>query len=152
LNERDLFVRHPFAHGLSLVQIEKLLPGLRREHYAEGASIFREGAPADALFLIVSGRVGLLQHVPGKGELQLESLTAGDLLGLSWLFPSEGWHLDARATESTEVLAFEAAFVRECMGEDPELGFVLARHIIHQLYQRLERVRLQRLDVYGSKR
>jgi hypothetical protein len=38
------------------------------------------------------------------------------------------------------------------MTEDAELGFALSRHIIHQLYLRLERVRLQRLDVYGSGR
>ena len=151
MSRRD-FEGHPFARGLTPEQVAQLLPGLRVERFSEGTPIFREGSPADTLILIVSGRVGLFQHVPGKGDLQLESLIAGDVLGLSWLFPSEGWQLDARAMESTETLVFDATFVRERMTEDPELGFVLSRHMIDQLYQRLERVRLQRLDVYGSGR
>jgi len=152
VNEREHFEQHPFAQGLSAAQRAKFWPGLRSATFAEKALIFKEGDPAEAVYLIVSGRVGLSQAVPGKGEQWLESFTGGDLLGLSWLFSGERWHFDARTIEPTEVLVLDSAFVRARMDEDAKVGYFIAMHMIRQLYQRLERVRLQRLDVYGGER
>lgn len=148
MNEAELLRRHPFTQGLSDAQLEKLVPCARLARFPAGAAIFHEGAVADALYLILEGRVALEQNVPGKGALQLENLSAGDILGLSWLFPGGRWILDARAIEPTEAVVLEAGRLREQMDSDAALGFAVSKHVIHQLYQRLERVRLQRLDVY----
>jgi hypothetical protein len=74
------------------------------------------------------------------------------MLGLSWLFPGGHWILDARAVEATATIVLEAKRVRARMEADPALGLALAKHVIQQLYQRLERVRLQRLDVYRGEK
>jgi CRP-like cAMP-binding protein len=147
---KELLESHPFARGLSGDQIEALVPCGRVARFRERAIVFREGDTADALYLIARGRVVLEQHIPGKREVQLESLTGGDMLGLSWLFPGGRWVLEARAVSPTVTVVVDAGCVRARMDADPALGLVLAKHIIHQLYQRLERVRLQRLDVYRS--
>lgn len=139
---------HPLSRGLSETQIGELVACARSSSFPEGAVIFREGGEANALYLILSGRIVLEQHVPGTGDLQLETLTGGDILGLSWLFPGGRWVLDARAVEPAEVLVLDARCVHARMDGDASLGLVISRHVIEQLYQRLERVRLQRLDVY----
>lgn len=146
--EAELLRGHPFTRGLSDGQVARLAPCARIARFPEGAFILREGGEADALYLLLRGRVALEQHVPGKGDVQLENLTGGDMLGLSWLFPGGRWALDARAVEATETVALEAKAVHALMGEDAALGLAIAKHVIQQLYQRLERVRLQRLDVY----
>lgn len=146
--EAKLLHGHPFVCGLSEAQIGELVACARSSSFPAGAVIFREGGDADALYLILSGRIVLEQHVPGKGGLQLETLTGGDILGLSWLFPGGRWVLDARAVEPAEVLVLDARCVHARMDGDACLGFVISRHVIEQLYRRLERVRLQRLDVY----
>lgn len=143
---------HPFLHELSADQLQSLLCCARLMCFPADTFIFREAGHADALYLILSGHVALLQHIPGRGETQLESLTSGELLGLSWLFPGGRWLLDARTVEPTEVLALQADCVLACMQGDAALGFKLSSQIILQLYQRLERVRLQRLDVYRGTR
>ncbi|HYV46870.1 MAG TPA: cyclic nucleotide-binding domain-containing protein [Myxococcaceae bacterium] len=148
MSEAERLRRHPFTRGLSDAQVESLAACARLARFPEGAAIFREGSEADAAYLILGGRVSLEQHVPGKGNVQLENLSGGDLLGLSWLFPGGRWTLDALAVEPTEAVALEAGRLRARMEEDAALGFALSRHVIQQLYQRLERVRLQRLDVY----
>lgn len=144
----ELLAAHPFAEALTEAQIAKLTSCAKLGRYSAGAIIFREGGDASALFLVVSGRVVLDQYVPGKGDLQLETLTRGDVLGLSWLFPGTRWALDARAAEPSELLSLDAACVKAAMAADAALGLALATYVIRQLYQRLERVRLQRLDVY----
>ncbi|HEY8209461.1 MAG TPA: cyclic nucleotide-binding domain-containing protein [Myxococcaceae bacterium] len=148
MNEAELLRKHPFTRGLPDALVQRLAPLARRARFPEGAVIFREGGAADALFLVVSGRVALEQHVPGKGALQLENLSGGDLLGLSWLFPGGRWTLDARAVEETEALALDAGALKAQLDADAALGFAVSQHVIQQLYRRLERARLQRLDVY----
>jgi CRP-like cAMP-binding protein len=100
--------------------------------------------------LLRSGRVVLEQNVPGRGPTWVESLKAGDILGLSWLFPPYRWHLDARAVEPVDVFALDAASLRGPNAEHPTLDPALATRLLRQLYDRLERVRLQRLDVYKA--
>jgi CRP/FNR family transcriptional regulator, cyclic AMP receptor protein len=141
---------HPFARGLTAEQTRQLAGCARRAHYPEDAFIFREGGEADTLYLLQAGRVALEQHLPGQGITQLENLTAGDVLGLSWILPAGRWTLDARAVEAVEAFALDARCVRTLMGADPEQGLTLATHLIDQLYHRLIRVRMQRLDLYGN--
>lgn len=149
--ERELLKAHPFGQGLTDAQLDTLSARARTERIPRGTLVLREGKKADALYLIVRGRVVLEEEVPGRGRLQLEELGAGDLLGLSWLFPGSPWVLDARAAEETEVLVFDADWVHACMTQDAAMGLSVAKHIILQLYRRLERVRLQRHDVYRAK-
>ncbi len=142
--------QHPLGRNLGPDLLNKLVECARDARFQEGELIFREGTPADTLFLLQQGRVALEQHIPGRGPLQVEELRAGDILGLSWMFPGEKWTLDARAVEPVEAISLEAACVRNLMQEQAALSLPLATHLIERLYQRLLRVRLQRLDVYRS--
>jgi CRP/FNR family cyclic AMP-dependent transcriptional regulator len=148
--ERQHLSSHPFLSALTEAQLEELLPCVHLVRYTEGQFIFREGGEADTLYLLRTGRVTLEQHVPRKGDVQVESLNAGDILGLSWLFPGARWTLDARAVEPVEAFALPAECIRERMLQNPALGLTLTMHLLHEIYERLVHVRLQRLDVFKS--
>jgi CRP-like cAMP-binding protein len=139
---------HPFLRGLSEEQLRVIECGARAVNFPAGAWLLREGDAADTLYLLRSGRVSLEINIPGRGVQQVETLRGGDILGLSWLFPPYRWHLDARAVEPVEALALEASCLRGPSPEQPVLEPALALRMLRQLYDRLERVRLQRLDVY----
>ncbi|MFZ5470918.1 MAG: cyclic nucleotide-binding domain-containing protein [Myxococcota bacterium] len=139
---------HPFVKELTEEQLRRLFPCARVIRFAPGAYVFRENASADTLYLLRSGRVTLEQQIPGQGTVQLENLRTGDVLGLSWIFPGGRWVADARAVETTEAVAVDASCLHATMNADPGLGLALAKQLIYQLYHRLERARLQRLDVY----
>ena len=141
---------HPFGQVLSEPQLERLFRCGTVLNIPAGDPIFREGDIADRLFLIRSGRVTLEQQVTGRQPTQMETLEAGDVLGFSWLFETSPWTLDARAAEDTELFALDGACVRAEMQADPALGLAISGQLIHQLYHRLQRVRLQRLDVYRA--
>ncbi len=141
---------HPFLRGLGAGQLAGLLGCAREVRYGEGEFIFREGEAADTVYLLRHGAVALEQHVPGRGVVTVESLGAGDILGLSWLVPGARWMLDARCVEPVTAFALEAECLSRRMREDATLGVALLTPLVHALYQRLVRVRLQRLDVYKT--
>lgn len=142
--------QHPFLRGLSAEQLSAIACKVREQTFAAGALLLREGDPADTLYLLRSGKVALEQNVPGRGPTLLETLRGGDILGLSWLFPPFRWHLDARAVEPVDAFALDASCMRGPSLEHPVLEPALAMRLLRQLYDRLERVRLQRLDVYKA--
>jgi CRP/FNR family transcriptional regulator, cyclic AMP receptor protein len=141
---------HSFLRGLTPQQVSAIACDTREVSFPAGALLLREGEAADTLYLLRSGRVVLEQHVPGKGATWVETLKAGDILGLSWLFPPFRWHLDARAVEPVEAFALDAGCLRGPSPEHPVLEPALAMRLLRHLYDRLERVRLQRLDVYKA--
>lgn len=142
--------QHPFLAELGEAALARFGRATEEREFPAGSFIFREGEEADRLYLVQKGRVALELSVPGRGATQLESLRSGDILGLSWLFPPYRWHLDARAVEPVAVLAVDADELRACITDDPALCGELSMRLLHQLYQRLERVRMQRLDLYKA--
>jgi len=136
--------------SLTHEQAERLVPCAREVAFADNVLIFREGTPADTSYLICDGSVALEVHIPGKDAVQVESLRDGDVLGLSWLFPSAQWTLDARSVGGVRAFALRADCLLERMNEDTTLAAAVLTYMVHALYQRLQRVRLQRLDVYAT--
>ena len=139
---------HRFLEDLTEEQTRYLVGCAKNAHFAPGAFLFREGDTADAFFLVRQGRVALEIHVPGRGPIEIESLGPNDVLGMSWFIPPYREHADARATETVVALAFDGACLRAKLDADHDLGFALARRLFERAYDRLERARLQRLDLY----
>ncbi len=146
-----LLREHDFLKDLSAEQAHFLVSCAKNVRYRPGEFLLHEGHEPAAFYLIRHGRVALEIHVPGRGAIQMESLGPGDVLGLSWLIPPYREHLDARAVEPVVALAFGCQCLRDKLEADHDLGFALARRMFERAYQRLERVRLQRLDLYEAR-
>ena len=141
---------HPFLAGLSEQHLRFMAGCAANERFDRGKFLFREGTEADKMYLLRTGRVTLEVFVPGKGEVQVESLDAGDVLGWSCLFPPYRWHLDARVVEPALVLAFDGQCLRPKMEEDKALGYEITRRLLNKVHERLDNVRMQRLDPYKA--
>ncbi len=112
--------------------------------------LLREGEPADTFYLIRRGSVALEVHSPTRGAIVIETLRAGDAVGLSWLFAPYRWQLDARTKETCHMIALDGACLRGKCDEDHELGYELMRRFASDLVQRLQATRMQLLDLYGD--
>jgi CRP-like cAMP-binding protein len=145
-----LLEKHRFLDGLSQEQTRLLVACAANVRFREGEFLMREGSAVDAFYLLRVGRVALEINVPGRGPIQMESLGPNDMLGVTWLIPPRRTHLDARAVEPVVALAFDGACLRGKMDADPSLGYALSLRILAETYKRLERVRLQRVDVYKA--
>ncbi len=138
--------------GLDSKHLEVIAGCAANEHVERGTLLLREGEPAHRFFLIRGGSVALEVHTPGRGAATIETLHAGDALGLSWLFEPYRWQLDARAIEACELIRFDGVCLRSKIEADHELGYELMQRFTANLVERLQATRFQLLDVYGDGR
>ena len=101
--------------------------------------------------IIVAGRVSLLIEQPDGEPSVAGTVGRGDLLGWSALRPDARWQTTARAAKSGRCLQFPAGALRELCEADHELGYHVMRHAYLDLAQRHADLRVQLLDVYGSR-
>jgi CRP-like cAMP-binding protein len=139
---------HPFLAGLPQSQLGTLAALARPESHDEGFRLFREDAAAEEFWLLRSGRVALDIHVPGRGDVQVETIGGGGVLGWSWLFPPYRWHFGAVTLTPVEAIRFDGAGVRTAMADDA-IGKELAIRFMTVVVDRLQHTRLRLLDLYG---
>jgi CRP-like cAMP-binding protein len=128
---------------------ERLMALAREAFFPAGARIFEEGRKADRFWIIRTGAVTLDLHVPGRRAVVIDTLGPGELIGWSWLFPPDTWHLGAEALSPVRAHEFDAAAVRRLCDEDKALGYELALACAQVIGRRLQQARTRRLDLYG---
>ena len=77
----------PVFDGLDAAQLELIAGCGHIEAVQTGHRLFREGDPAETFYLVRRGRIALTTHVPGRGDVVIETLEPGEVIGWSWLFP-----------------------------------------------------------------
>jgi CRP/FNR family transcriptional regulator, cyclic AMP receptor protein len=140
----------PIFGGLPERHLDALARVAREQQATVGAYLLRTGDPADRFYLIREGTVALEVEAPGRGAILIETLSAGEIAGFSWLFEPYRWQFDARATVPLSLVSFDGAALRAACEADHELGFQLMRRLAATAVARLQATRLQLLDVYGN--
>ena len=139
---------HHFLHGLPREQIAELAPAAHLVSMPADRRIFEDGGPARGFWLIRSGLVALDLHVPGEGQITIETLGMGDVLGWSWQLPDRKWALGAVAIQPVEAFAFDGNVVRALCDADPQLGYGLSHRFLDVASNRLQAIRNRLLDRY----
>ena len=144
-----LLGEHPFFIGISAPTVRLIEGCAKNVHWAPGSYVFREGDPADALYVLRHGRVALEVHGPGRSHV-LDTVEAGDVVGWSWLVPPYRWFFDARATDDVSAVEIDGRCLREKCDADPEVGYALMQRVGQVMYHRLQSSRVRLLDLYGD--
>lgn len=118
--------------------------------FKQGYQILTEGGDANRLYFVLSGKVALSARSPGRGQLLVQTLGPGEVLGLSWLAPNYHWHFDAHALEEVRALAVDAGQARAWMEADPYFAGKLLMSLVPVLLDRLQQTRVRLLDVYAK--
>lgn len=145
---REGLARHTFLQGMNAAHLTVLAGCARQTAFAAGQFLCRENEPANAFFLIQSGRVAIEIHTPKRGTIRVQTIGPGEVVGWSWVIPPHQWQFDARVVEAVQVLALDAPSLRHKCTEDHELGYHLLQRLVAVIAQRLAATRLQLLDVY----
>jgi CRP/FNR family transcriptional regulator, cyclic AMP receptor protein len=146
-----ILTEHPFLQGLPLDDLRLIVGCAQNVRFDVGQIIFREGEAANQFYLLREGQVALEVFTPEGGAKPILTLSAGDVLGWSWLIPPYQWRFDARAIEPVRAIALDGQCLRGKCDEDPRLGYELLKRIAASIAERLHATRLQMLDVYGGR-
>jgi CRP-like cAMP-binding protein len=108
--------RATIFEGITDLEVQQLEPSLRQRTFARDAFIFREGDPANAMFVLVSGQV-TIGRIGGRGdEVVFDIIKPGESFGELALLEDEPVRVaDAQALERAECVA---------VGKDAFLAFI----------------------------
>ena len=134
---------HPFVHGLNDHQVQLLADCALGIQFKAGEVIFRKGESANRFYLIEKGTVAVQGRMQNGTPVRLDTVSAGGLLGWSWLFEPYAWEFDAVAIEPTSAIFFYGTILREYCDRDQTLG--------HELFRRMSKVMVRRLQVVRAK-
>jgi CRP-like cAMP-binding protein len=96
-------------------------------------SLFLEGDPGDELYVVSHGRIAIVKRAPDGRESVVALMEDGDLFGEMALFDGRGRSAEARALESSEVLAVPYPPIREALEDHP----LILWHVVALLAARL---------------
>jgi CRP/FNR family transcriptional regulator, cyclic AMP receptor protein len=134
---------HPFLKGMSPHHLELLALCAMPTEFDAGQIIFLEGDPANGFYLIETGNV-VLEGKTSSGEpVVIDTVSAGEPLGWSWIFPPYLWHFDARATAACTAICLSGIMLRQHRDEDISLS--------HELFKRTSEVLVRRLQAARGK-
>ncbi|MGE5698094.1 MAG: cyclic nucleotide-binding domain-containing protein [Candidatus Sericytochromatia bacterium] len=145
-----VLAKHPFFSGLDERYLQLVVGCAANVRFNAGEFIFRQGRQANDFYLIRSGKVALEIPVPGRGNLTVQTVGEGEILGWSWLIPPYSWRFDARAAETTRAIGFDGKCLRGKCETDHEMGYELLKRVIGTLGERLDATRYQLLDIYAD--
>jgi len=148
-NLKPILAGHAFFEGMAEPYLDLMAGCAKNVRFEAGEEIFREGEDAAWFYLIRHGCVALEVEALGRKPLMLLTLTEGDVLGVSWLFPPNRWVFGARARTLVRAIALDAHCLRDKCEEDHDLGFELMQRFSQMLIQRLQAGRMQMLDLYN---
>ncbi len=139
----------PFFAGLDGEHLALLAGCTVNVHRAAGELLFAEGEPAETFYVVRSGRVAIQLRMP-TGEVLLDTVEPGGMVGWSWLVLPYRWTCDARVSADLSALALDGACLRAKCRADPALGYALLQRVVAVMASRLHSARVRLLDLYGN--
>jgi CRP-like cAMP-binding protein len=149
----ELLRESPFFETFAPDDIDALAGHAAMRNVSAGEVILRENEPAEALFMIVAGKVrlsfetseGLLRPgTPGDDRVLIRTLTEpGRVIGWSAVVEPYHYRDTATAIEDTLLLVFERQWLERRAEENPEFGVELMTRILWVLGNRLREARIR---------
>jgi CRP-like cAMP-binding protein len=139
-----------FLHNIGPMHLEQIAKISRIKDLKNGEVVFRQGDPAQFVYLVVSGSVSLEICAAGAGCKQILTLAPGELLGWSSVLEQLSYTARARAVGDTKLVEVNIAQLLALCDSDPQFGYALMRQVALALAKRLSATRMQLLDVYGG--
>lgn len=140
-----------FLAGANDDWLQRLAETAVVQDYEAQQIIARQGDPAAAIYLVVSGQVSLEICGAGVGCKRIMTVGPGELLGWSAVLEPVQWTATARTSEATRVVRLEGTALMQLCEQDPYFGYHFMRRVALAISKRLSATRLQLLDVYGTR-
>jgi CRP-like cAMP-binding protein len=119
----------PLLDGIPEAELEELAGVLRRRDLPAGGVLWREGDEAEAMLLIVDGRVSVSMRLPGDRAVEVTSLGPGEVIGEIPLLDGGQHSATTRVTEPASLLSLSRADFTALVLRRHPTAFVLKRRI-----------------------
>ena len=101
-------------------------------HLQADETLFLTGERITHLFVVLTGRVDLLRHMPDGSVIKLQTAGSGELLAEASLF-SQTYHCDAEGAGQSKLMAFSKPAVLTALEAKPDVAVALLGHFAGRL-------------------
>lgn len=108
---------------------ESVAPTLVRRKLAQGEALFRQGEPAESMYLLKMGSVKLWKPTDEGRELILDIRKAGDVLGESVFIESGEYPVNATCLGPTLTCGLSRTVFERLVVEHPQIGLAVIRNL-----------------------
>jgi len=126
-----------FRSGLQADEIELLAASFNEETAPAETVVFPQGARADKLYVVLSGRLAI-RFKPYDGEvLTVAELEAGDVFGWSAALGRRTYTSSAVALDDSRMLSVRGQVLRRLCESHPKTGVVILERLAEVIAERL---------------
>ncbi|MGB3511851.1 MAG: cyclic nucleotide-binding domain-containing protein [Microcoleaceae cyanobacterium] len=126
LSARDLLLQVTYFENFTALELRKLIEVGYRKRLRPSEILFREGAPGDAFYIILSGSIEVFVEKMNKN---LTTLKAGEFFGELALMLGIPRTASVRSIEDTILFAIHKNGFEKILQENPELAEVIVQEL-----------------------
>ena len=147
----EMLRRYPFFAFMTHDQLRKAAMIAEENNIKAGTTLFEEGDPADALYLLREGNIELYYHIIDERGMEQKQvylvgmINPGEVLGISGLIRPFKYTTSAVSGETSQLLELDAVALREMCDDDVKLAAEWYRQIAETTLERLNHTRVQLL-------
>lgn len=138
---RVLLSRINLFEGLSPEALDSLWAGSKVRQINQGGFVFQQGEAAQCVYILLSGRVRLVQHSAYGKDVTLATFVEGDLIGLVAALSEEIYPASAEVLSDSEILITPHELMWALMRQYSELPLRALMIIASRLHEAHERIR-----------
>ena len=129
LKQSDLFT------GLSHNFLKQTMAIAEKVSFEKGATILKEGEPADYFFILIKGQISLLLGDTGKIVYQTSGL--GEMFGCSSLIGQDTYFLTARCDDASLALRIDRSKMEKIIADDIDNGLLFFKQLSRAIGNRM---------------
>jgi CRP-like cAMP-binding protein len=120
---KDLIRQSNLFKGVSPDVFEQVMESGVPRSVEEDGFFFMQGDPATHAYVLVEGRVKMIQITPNGQQITMRIMTPGQTYGgIALLNPQAGYPATAQAVEDSRALAWDTAHLRKLVEKDPSIS------------------------------
>lgn len=131
--DRDILQATSLLAGLNPGLARRLMDNVTVTSHESRDMLFREGAPADYFYAVLTGYVRLFRLSKEGREADIGVFGPSEIFGECAMFLGSHHTFNAQAAEPATVARFDMAKIRQLMLEEPELALtmmnIMAKHL-----------------------
>jgi CRP-like cAMP-binding protein len=142
----QMITRIAVFRGLKPETVEHIVAPASAVMLSPHQNLFRQGDPATAFFIVISGWVKLYRITLSGDETVIHILTQGDSFAEAVAFTGARYPATAEAVSDARIVRIPADHVVRCIRESPDIALAMiastSQHL-HRLVQQVEQLKAQ---------
>jgi CRP-like cAMP-binding protein len=122
----------PLFSGVAPAKLKLLAFTSERVAYRPGETLFHQGDPGDAAYVILTGRADILAESPG-GQIKIAELTDNAIVGEIAILCDVSRTATVRAALMTEALRIRKDDFLKLLADNPDMMFEVLRSLANRL-------------------